>query len=79
MGDACFLHQVENSQVKKGNFLDFIQDTKYQAFTFSLFDNNINCDISWSKKVQSEDRAKDTKKIGGEESQEMDTVVHGNE
>jgi len=56
-----------------------MQDTKYQVFTFSLSDNNINCNSSWSNKVQSEDRAEDIKKFRGEENQEMETVVHGSE
>lgn len=73
-----YLLQVGNSSAIKGHFLDFIQDIEYKVFTFSLFDNNIDSDISWSIKMQSEDRAEDMKIFRREGNREMNTVVHGN-
>lgn len=77
MGETCLFLHVENAQAKKGNFLDFMQDTEYQAFNFHLSDNNIKCDIVWSNKVHSEERAKDMKIFRGEKSREMDIAIHG--
>lgn len=74
----CIVLQVKNSLDTKGHFLDFIQDTKYQFFTFSLSDNDINIDISWSNTMQSRDMARDMKVCKREGNRGMNTTIHGN-